>query len=101
MDSVIIGKKKAGFNMTHQIDITVTLTEEENKLIEQLALERGFQTSSEAFRALLHDAIAIYDALWDKTFEQSQDLLDHLADEARAAYLAGETEDFDFSVEIK
>jgi hypothetical protein len=33
--------------------------------------------------------IEIYDALWDKTFEQSQDVLDRLADEAHAEYLAG------------
>jgi hypothetical protein len=36
-----------------------------------------------------------YDALWDKTFEASQDLLDQLANEAHAEYAAGLTEDFD------
>lgn len=36
-----------------------------------------------------------YDALWDKTFENSQDLLNQLAEEAHDEYLAGLTEDFD------
>jgi histidine triad (HIT) family protein len=35
------------------------------------------------------------DALWDKTFAESQDLLEQLADEAHADYLAGRVEDFD------
>jgi hypothetical protein len=46
-------------------------------------------------RALLHDAVAIYDALWDKTFAETQEVLDRLADEAHAEYMAGLTEDFD------
>ena len=40
------------------------------------------------------------DTLWDKTFENSQDLLERLADEAHENYLAGETEDFDPDEEI-
>lgn len=74
--------------------ITLNLSEEENALLESLARERG-SAPAEALRTLLHEAISIYDALWDKTFEESQDLLDSLADEAHADYVAGETEDFD------
>jgi hypothetical protein len=33
--------------------------------------------------------------MWDRKFEATQDVLDKLADEGHAAYLAGETEDFD------
>jgi hypothetical protein len=35
------------------------------------------------------------DALWDKQFADSQDVLDKLADSIHADYLAGITEDFD------
>jgi len=45
--------------------------------------------------ALLHDAVEIYDALWDKTFAETQDVLDRLADKAHEEYMAGLTEDFD------
>jgi len=75
--------------------ITLTLTEEEAALLDALVQEHGLNTHEEALRALLHDAGAIYDAIWDKTFAESQDLLDRLADEAHAEYLAGQTEDFD------
>jgi hypothetical protein len=75
--------------------ITVTLTEEEAALVEALARERGFSEPTEVLHALLHDVVEIYDALWDKTFAESQDLLERLADEAHAEYLAGLTEDFD------
>jgi hypothetical protein len=36
-----------------------------------------------------------YDALWDSAFANSQDDLDRMADEIKAKYLAGQTEDFD------
>jgi hypothetical protein len=75
--------------------ITLRLTEEEENLIAALAQERGLSAPADVLRALLHDAIEIYDALWDRTFEASQDLLDKLADEAHEEYLAGLTEDFD------
>jgi hypothetical protein len=75
--------------------ITLTLTEEEEALITTLARERGLDAPADVLRALLHDAVEIYDALWDKTFAESQDVLDALADEAHAEYLAGLTEDFD------
>jgi hypothetical protein len=74
--------------------ITLTLSEEENALLESLAREHGSEPA-EALRTLLHEAMSIYDALWDKTFEESQDFLDQLADEVHAEYLAGETDDFD------
>ncbi|MEO8611908.1 MAG: hypothetical protein ABI690_28680 [Chloroflexota bacterium] len=75
--------------------ITLTLTEEEEILVATLARERGLNAPADVLRALIHDAADIYDALWDKTFADSQDLLDSLADEAHAEYLAGLTEDFD------
>jgi hypothetical protein len=75
--------------------ITLTLTEEEHKLIETLAQESGLSSPAEAIHVLLRDAVAIYDALWDKKFTETQDVLNQLADEALALYLAGETEDFD------
>lgn len=80
-------------NTTDQT-ITLTLNEDEVVLIEMLARERSL-SAEEALRALLHDAVAIYDALWDRKFAESQDLLDRLADEAHKEYLAGLTEDFD------
>jgi hypothetical protein len=78
--------------------VTLTLSEEENALLESLAREHG-SAPAEALRTLLHEAMSIYDALWDKRFEDSQELLDSLADKAHAEYLAGETEDFDPDVE--
>jgi hypothetical protein len=71
--------------------ITLTLTDEEEALVETLARERGLDAPADVLRALLHDAVEIYDALWDKTFANSQDVLDALADEAHAEYLAGLT----------
>ena len=35
------------------------------------------------------DAVAVYDTLWDKTFADSQDILDKLADEAHEEFVAG------------
>ena len=75
--------------------VTLTLSEEEENLIQTLASERGLNAPAEVLRALLHDAAAVYDALWDKTLADSQDVLDRLADEAHSEYLAGLTEDFD------
>jgi acid phosphatase family membrane protein YuiD len=75
--------------------ITLTLSEEEAQLVTALAREQGFDTPQAALRALLHDAMAVYDALWDKTFADSQTVLEQLAEEAHAEYLAGLTEAFD------
>lgn len=75
--------------------ITLTLTEEEAALVETLARERGLDEPTDVLHALLHDVVEMYDALWDKTFAESQDVLERLADEAHAEYLAGLTEDFD------
>jgi hypothetical protein len=75
--------------------VTVTLTEEEAAVVETLARERGIDEPADVLRALLHDAIEINDALWDKTFAETQDVLDRLADEAHEEYLAGLTQDFD------
>jgi hypothetical protein len=75
--------------------ITLTLTDEEAALIVALARERGLESSVDVLRALLHDAVEVYDALWDKRFAETQDTLDQLADEAHEEYLAGLTEEFD------
>jgi hypothetical protein len=75
--------------------ITLTLSEEEAALVNALARERGLDTPEAVLRLLLHEVVEIYDALWDKTWANSQDVLDRLADEAHAEYLAGLTEDFD------
>ena len=64
-------------------------------MIETLAHERGIHEPADVLRALLHDAVEIYDALWDKTFAETQDVLHKLADEAHVEYVAGLTEDFD------
>jgi hypothetical protein len=75
--------------------ITLTLTPEEEKLVAALAQERGLIAPGDVLRTLLHDAAHISDALWEKKFAESQDVLDRLADEGHAEYLAGQTEDFD------
>ena len=60
-----------------------------------LAQERGIAEPADMLRALLPDAVEIYDAMWDKTFAETQDVLEILADEAHAEYVVGLTEDFD------
>lgn len=75
--------------------ITLTLDPQEEAMIATLGQERGLNAPADVLRALLHDAAEIYDALWDKTFADTQDLLDQLADEAHKDYVAGRTEDFD------
>jgi hypothetical protein len=75
--------------------ITLDLSKEEQDLLEMLTREGGFDAPADALRSLLHEAISVYDAIWDKAFAESEDLLERLADEAHAEYLAGETEDFD------
>jgi hypothetical protein len=75
--------------------VTLNLTEEEAELVAALAREHGLDAPADALHALLRDAVDVYDALWDKTFADSQDLLSQLADEAHQEYLAGLTEDFD------
>lgn len=55
--------------------VTLTLSEDENALIEALARERGLSAPADVLRTLLREAAEIYDALWDKTFADSQDVL--------------------------
>ena len=69
--------------------ITLTLSDEERDLITALAQERGLESPADVLHALLKDAVAVYDALWDKTFADSQDILDKLADEAHEEFVAG------------
>lgn len=75
--------------------VTIELTEEEKAIITALGQERGLEAPADVLRALLHEVVEFYDGLWDKTFAESQDVLDRLADEAHAEYMAGLTEDFD------
>ncbi len=77
------------------LTVTITLTEEEQALIDTLRREQGLDAPADVLRTLLHDAVQIYDALWDKSFAESQDFVDKLADDAHAAYLEGLTEDFE------
>lgn len=75
--------------------ITLTLTEEEAALIQELARERGLDNAADVFHALLREVTEASDRLWDEKFANSQDVLEALADEAYAEYLAGLTEGFD------
>jgi hypothetical protein len=77
------------------LTIQVTLDAEEEALLETIAGERQLNAPAEVLRALLHEAAAQADARWERSFAASQELLDRLADEAHAEYLAGRTEDFD------
>lgn len=82
-------------NPSSPLTVTVELTEYERTQIEALAHERGLDAPADVLRALLYEAVAAYDALWDEKFAASQDVLDKLADAAHREYLAGETEEFD------
>ena len=75
--------------------VTVELTEYEQTQIQALAHERGLDAPADVLRALLHEAVATYDAIWDEKFAASQDVLDQLADAGHQDYLSGQTEDFD------
>lgn len=84
----------------HQ-SIVLDLTENESELLAAFAHEHGLSSASDALHALLSDAMNLYDELWDKTFADSQDFLDQLADEAHADYVAGRVEDFDPDSDLK
>ncbi|MBI1278264.1 MAG: hypothetical protein GC179_09070 [Anaerolineaceae bacterium] len=70
-------------------ELTITLTDEEFKLLQTFAAEHGFAELEAALPAVLHDR------LWDEQFAASQDLLSELAAEAHQEYLAGNTEELD------
>ena len=72
--------------------LTIALSPDEIALLNTLTEERGLSDPVAALHILLKDAASFYDALWDQTFEKSQDLLDELADEAHQEYRRGETE---------
>jgi uncharacterized protein (DUF433 family) len=50
-------------------------------------------------KTLIDAEIEENEAMWDKSFAESQDYLEQLSREAHEAYLAGETEDFDPDIE--
>jgi hypothetical protein len=77
------------------LTVQVTLDAQEEALLETIAGERQLNAPAEVLRALLHEAAALSDARWERSFAASQDVLDRLADEAHAEYVAGQTEDFD------
>jgi hypothetical protein len=77
------------------LTVHMTLNAEEEALLTALAEERKLTVPADVLRALLHDAAALADARWDRAFASSQALLDQLADDAHAEYIAGRTEDFD------
>lgn len=77
------------------LTVTVELTEYEQTQIEALAHERGLDAPADVLRALLYEAVAAYDLLWDEKFAASQDVLDQLADAGHREYMAGQTEEFD------
>jgi len=87
--------------MAQSTTVTLSLSDEERRLVQQLIEERGFDTPEAALHALLQDAAQVYDDLWEKTFAESQDLLSQLAGEAHEEYVAGLTEVFDPDIDIE
>jgi hypothetical protein len=75
--------------------ITVTLSEADRELLEAFADEHEIDDPAEALRALLHEYIALSDALWDEKFAHSGDTLDQLSKQVGDEIAAGLTEDFD------
>ena len=75
--------------------ITVTLSEADRELLEAFADEHDINDPAEALRALLHEYVALSDALWDEKFAHSSDKLDKLSQQVDAEIAAGLTEDFD------
>ena len=75
--------------------VTMTLSEADWLLLEAFAAEQGISDPAEAVRALLHEYVALSDALWDEKFAHSGDLLDRLSAEVGEEIAAGLTEDFD------
>lgn len=69
--------------------VTVTLSEEDRELLEAFAAEQGIEDSAEAFRALLHEYVALSDALWDDKFARSGDVLDRLSAQVAEEIAAG------------
>jgi hypothetical protein len=82
--------------MSEQRVALLEVTTDEKTQIETLAYQRGYESVEAYLRALIEtDAERIDDALWDAQFAASQDILDLLAEEARAEHSAGLTEEFD------
>ena len=75
--------------------ITVTLSEADRELLQAFADEHAIDDPAEAIRLLLHEYVAISDALWDEKFAHSGDALDQLSAQVDAEIAAGLTEDFD------
>jgi hypothetical protein len=79
--------------------LTITLSPDEIALLNTLTEERGLSDPVAALHVLLKDAASFYDALWDQSFDKSQDILDRLADEAHQEFVRGETETLDLDAD--
>lgn len=94
------------------LNFLLELPEEIQRQAEEVAARMGYRDANVLFSELVsrhedelrnsfaeafsHYLEELEDELrWQVQFENSQDALDKLADEARAAYYAGETEEFD------
>lgn len=75
--------------------ITITLSEADRELLEAFADEHEIDEPAEAIRLLLHEYVALSDALWDEKFAHSGDKLDKLSQQVDTEIAAGLTEDFD------
>jgi len=82
-----------------QTPLTITLSANEQAVLQTLAQERSLSDPVAAFHVLLQDAASVYDALWDQSFAKSQDVLERLANEARDEYIRGETEELDLDAD--
>ncbi|MEP7293194.1 MAG: hypothetical protein ABI835_15530, partial [Chloroflexota bacterium] len=75
--------------------IILTLSEADRELLEAFADEHEIDDPADAIRLLLHEYVALSDALWDEKFAHSGEALDRLSRQVDAEIAAGLTEDFD------
>ncbi len=75
--------------------VTVALSDEDRELLEAFADEHGIDDLGEALRTLLHEYIAVSDALWEEQFAHSGEALDRLAAQVEEEIAAGRVEIFD------
>lgn len=71
--------------------LTITLTSNQLTLLRALSAEHGLRDEVAELHVLLKYAASFYDALWDQSFDKSQDLLDRLGNEAHQEFVHGET----------
>lgn len=78
-----------------EYSITVTFSEEDREILEMFAREKNIADPADALRMLLHEYVALSDALWDEKLAHSGDVLDRLAAQVHEQRAAGLVEDFD------